>query len=183
MIAFSGLDFSLAPFPEEARSTGTAIERMGVPAVGLAGSLAAAAILTETLQRAAFTHTGFNGMFLSVLEDATLAMRAAQGLLNVYDLMMYSAVCGTGVDTIPLPGNTSPGQIAGLLLDLAGLALRLDKPLTARLMPIPGKVAGEATGFDFSYFANSRILALPAGELRGLLAGDEEIEIRSILPA
>ena len=71
---------------------------------------------------------------------------------------MYSAVCGTGVDTIPLPGDTPPEHITALLLDIAALALRLNKPLTARLMPVPGKIAGETTNFNFPYFANSRII-------------------------
>jgi len=64
------------------------------------------------------------------------------------------------LDTVPLPGDTTAEQIAPLLLDLSALAMRLDKPLTARLMPIPGKQAGGATGFDFSFFANSRVMSL-----------------------
>jgi len=55
--------------------------------------------------------------------------------------------------------------------------LKLNKPLTARLMPIPGKQAGDETGFDFEFFANSRVLALPAKPLTGLLAGDETLSI------
>jgi uncharacterized protein (UPF0210 family) len=180
VIQFKGLDFTLAPFPEELRSIGTAIERIGVPAVGYSGSLAAAAILTETLGRAHFTRTGFNGLMLPVLEDMILAARAADGLLTVNDLLMYSAVCGTGLDTIPLPGDTPPEHIAALLLDIAALALRLNKPLTARLMPVPGKIAGEMTNFNFPYFVNSRILSLRARELRGYFAGNESFEIRPL---
>ena len=37
------------------------------------------------------------------------------------------------------------GDFNALLLDVAALALRLNKPLTARLMPIPGKKAGRNT--------------------------------------
>jgi hypothetical protein len=110
-----------------------------------------------------------------VLEDATLAARAAEGTLTVKDLLLYSAVCGTGLDTLPLPGDTTSEQIAPLLLDLAALAQRLDKPLTARLMPIPDKKAGEITDFDFAFFANSRVLALDSQPLQGHLAGDETL--------
>lgn len=177
-IAFMGLDFTLAPFPEFDSSLGYALERLGVPAVGLSGSLAAAAILTHTLDQVKFQRVGFNGLMLPLLEDATLAQRGAEGLLSVTDLLLYSAVCGTGLDTIPLPGNTTPEQISAVLLDLAALSLRLDKPLTARLMPIPGKAAGDVTGFEFEYFANSKVLALPAEPLTGLLAGDENIPIK-----
>jgi uncharacterized protein (UPF0210 family) len=165
-IVFGGIDFSLAPFPSEAVSIGAAMERMGVPKAGLHGSLAAAAILTEAIERANFPRTGFSGLMLPVLEDAVLAQRAAEGTLTVKDLLLYSAVCGTGLDTIPLPGDTSADQIVAVLLDLSALALRLDKPLTARLMPIPGKKAGDPTGFDFDYFVNSRVMALEAEALK-----------------
>ena len=115
---------------------------------------------------------------MPVLEDAILAERAAQGTLSVKDLLMYSAVCGTGLDTVPLPGDASPQQIQAVLLDLAALSQRLDKPLTARLMPIPGKAAGDPTGFDFAFFANSRVMALEASPLSGHLAGEETFVVK-----
>ncbi len=176
--AFLGLDFSLAPFPEAKRSLGTAFERLGVSAVGRHGSLAAAALIAETLDQTDFPHTGFSGLMLPVLEDATLAARAAEGVLTVKDLLLFSAVCGTGLDTVPLPGDASVEQLTAVLLDLAVLAARLDKPLTARLMPIPGKEAGDPTDFDFPYFANSRVMALAAEPLGGALAGDAVFDLR-----
>ena len=176
--AFGGIDFSLAPFPSEVLSLGKALECLGVPGLGRYGSLAAAAILADTMDKAQFARAGFSGLFLPVLEDAVLAQRASEGLLTVTDLLLYSAVCGTGLDTIPLPGDASAEQLAALLLDLAALSCRLEKPLTARLMPIPGKQAGDPTGFDFSFFANSRVMALRAEPLSGLLVGDETIGLR-----
>jgi uncharacterized protein (UPF0210 family) len=171
--AFGGLDFTLAPFPSEELSFGTAMQRLGVPAVGLHGSLAAAAFLIDSLDRSVYPRAGFNGLFLPVLEDHTLARCAAQGSLSVKDLLLFSAVCGTGLDTIPLPGDTTVEQLYAVLLDLAALSQRLDKPLAARLMPVPGKQAGEPTGFDFAYFANSCIMSLDAQPLTGLLASQE----------
>jgi uncharacterized protein len=176
-LRYGGIDFSLAPFPEQARSIGTALEQLGVPAVGKHGSLAAVAILADTLDKAGFGRTGFSGVMLPVLEDSILAARTAENLLTVKDLLLYSAVCGTGLDTLPLPGNVSSVELAALLLDLASLALRLDKPLTARLMPVPGKVAGDATGFDFPFFANSCVMSLDAAPLTGFLAGAESFSL------
>ena len=176
-IRFLGIDFSLAPYPESESSLGTAMEALGVPAVGLHGSLMAAAFLTGAIDKAKFLKAGFNGLMLPLLEDAALAKRAYEGTLSVKDLLMYSAVCGTGLDTVPLPGATTPKQIEAVLLDLSVLALRLDKPLTARLMPIPGKMAGDTTDFNFSYFANTRVLGLSAEPLQGLLQSDESIRI------
>src|SRR5215207_5920566 len=168
---FGGIDFSLAPFPSEKQSLGTAFEKLGVPRIGLHGSLLAAALLTEAIGRAEFLHTGFSGLMMPVLEDSTLARRAAEGTLTIKDLLLYSAVCGTGLDTIPLPGDTTAEQIYPLLLDLCALALRLDKPLTARLMPVPNKKTGDETNFDFPFFAPSRILALDSEPLTGSISG------------
>jgi hypothetical protein len=172
-VAFGGIDLTPAPFPEKEHSLGTALERLGLPAVGLHGGVAAAAFLADAIDRAQLPRAGFNGLMLPVLEDATLAERAAEGTLTIRDLLLYSTVCGTGLDTVPLPGDTSVAQLAAILLDLAALSQRLGKPLTARLMPIPGKRAGDPTEFEFGYFANSRVMALDAAPLSGLLAGDE----------
>jgi uncharacterized protein (UPF0210 family) len=177
-LGFGGIDFSLAPFPDDAHSLGAAVESMGVPRAGLHGSLAAAAILTEAIERGSFYRVGFSGFMQPVLEDSVLAKRAAEGTLTIKDLLLYSAVCGTGLDTVPLPGDTTSGQIAALLVDLSALALRLNKPLTARLMPVPGKKAGDPTGFDFAFFANSRVMALEAETLGGALARGDVFELK-----
>ena len=181
-IQFRGIDFSLAPFPENKRSLGAAIERLGVSSTGRHGSLAAAAILAETVDRAEFQHVGFSGLLFPVLEDAVLAERAAQGLLSVKDLLLFSAVCGTGLDTVPLPRDTTGEQIYTVLLDLAVLAMRLQKPLTARLMPIPGKKAGDPIHFDFAYFSDSRVMALDALPLTGPLSREETFQITGRRP-
>lgn len=175
---FYGIDFSLAPFPDDAHSLGNAVEKMGVPKIGLHGSLAAAAILTESIDRANFPHTGFSGFMQPVLEDSVLAKRAAEGTLTIKDVLLYSAVCGTGLDTIPLPGDTTAEQLVPLLLDISALALRLDKPLTARLMPVPGKNAGDETSFNFGFFANSKVMVLNSEALNSPFNGNEVLQIK-----
>jgi uncharacterized protein (UPF0210 family) len=170
---FIGIDFSLAPFPDEARSIGVAMEAMGVPAIGLGGTVAAAAFLTDCLSRAQFLRTGFCGLFLPVLEDKVLAARAAKGQLTINHLLLYATMCGTGLDTIPLPGDASPEAITSILIDVGVLSLHHNKPLTARLMPIPGKSAGDEIHFDFPYFADSCVMDLPAQPLSGLLSNAE----------
>jgi uncharacterized protein (UPF0210 family) len=182
-LKFGGIDFSLAPFPKVDLSIGEALERLGIQKVGMHGSLAGAAFITDALEKATFKRAGFNGLFLPLLEDSILAERASEGLLGINELMLYSAVCGTGLDTLPLPGNTSIDQLSAVLLDLAALAMRLDKPLTARLMPVPGKKAGDMTNFDFPYFNNSRILPVLAAEVKGILGGDENIELSRRSPS
>ena len=178
-LRYLGVDFSLAPFPEHLRSLGTALESIGVPALGRPGSAAAAAFLADCLDRAEFKRTGFCGLFLPVLEDATLAARAADGQLTLTDLLLYATVCGTGLDTVPLPGDASVDAIAAVLLDVSALALRHNKPLTARLMPLPGKAAGDEVHFDFPYFADSRVMELEAAPLSSLFAGSGMLDIGS----
>jgi len=159
-IPFAGIDFSLAPFPTADKSIGAAMEHLGLAAFGGHGTLFATAFLTDCLKQADFKKAGYNGVMLPVLEDPVLAQRATDGTYTVNDLLLYSAVCGTGLDTVPIPADTSAAQIAGLLLDVATLAVKLNKPLTARLLPVPGLKAGEQTAFEFEYFANGAALAL-----------------------
>jgi len=177
-VKFVGIDFSLAPFPDDAHSLGNAVEKMGIPRIGLHGSLAAAAILTEAVDRADFPHAGFSGFMQPVLEDSVLAKRAAEGTLTIKDALLYSTVCGTGLDTVPLPGDTTSEQLVPLLLDLSALALRLDKPLTARLMPIPGKKAGEETNFDFAFFSQSKIMSLDSEKLNPPFDSKEVLQLK-----
>jgi hypothetical protein len=178
-VAFKGIDFSLAPFPEDWCSIGKALESMGVAQIGYMGSLSSAAILADALERGTWPRTGFNGLMLPVLEDSVLAERSASGHFSIKDLLMISAVCGTGLDTVPLPGDTSGEKIEALLLDIASLSQRLGKPLTARLMPVPGLKSGDLTRFDFNFFRNSRVMDFPAGEMGALFQNSAHVDIRA----
>ena len=178
-LQFEGIDFSLAPYPTAEQSIGTAVEKLGVPGFGNHGSLAAIAVLAEAVERAQYSRVGFNGVMLPVLEDTILANSAVEDMLTINDLLLYSAVCGTGLDTIPLPGSVTEDQLYGVLLDLAVLAQRLGKPLTARLMPIPGKQAGDTTEFNFEFLANSKVMDLKAKPLAGHLSEDIYFNIQS----
>jgi uncharacterized protein len=174
-IRFAGIDFSLAPFPETPKSVGTAFEKLTGVEFGEHGSLFAAAFMTDCLRRAQFPRTGFSGLMLPVLEDATLAMRSASYSLD--SLLLYSTVCGTGLDTIPLPGETSAGAIAAILLDLATLAVRLNKPLTARLIPLAGLKAGDLTRFDFKYMMNAHVMDPRARALK-IFDSDTQVQFQ-----
>jgi len=173
---FVGIDFSLAPFPDAAHSIGAALERLTGAAFGERGTLFAAAFVTDCLRRADFPRAGFSGLMLPVLEDATLAARSAHYSLD--SLLLYSTVCGTGLDTVPLPGDTRAETLAAILLDLATIAVRLDKPLTARLIPIPGLKAGSSTRFDFQYFANAHVIDGGESVLR-IFDSDAQVDFKS----
>jgi uncharacterized protein (UPF0210 family) len=176
-ITFGGIDFSLAPFPSPEISIGAALESLSGQPLGSAGTLAAAAVLTDAIDRAQFPRCGYCGLMLPLLEDTVLAGRAAEGRLRIGDLLQMSAVCGTGLDTVPLPGDVSEEGLASLLFDVAALAVRSKKPLSARLMPLPGKAAGDVVAFDFAYFTESRVLPLDGGERETLLTRTAELRL------
>ena len=96
-----------------------------------------------------------------VMEDKLLARRWAEGSYNTDALLAYSSVCGTGLDTIPLPGDVTEDQLARIIGDVATLAVKWHKPLTARLQPVTGKRAGDRTEFDDPFLVNSIIHPLP----------------------
>jgi uncharacterized protein (UPF0210 family) len=176
-LRFGGIDFSLAPFPSPEASIGAAMESLSGQPLGSAGSLAAAAVLTDALDRAQFPRCGFCGLMLPLLEDTVLASRAAEGRIRVSELLQWSAVCGTGLDTVPLPGSIGEETLAGLLFDVAALAVRSKKPLAARLMPVPGKTAGDPVHFDFSYLTDSRVLSIDDNGTQGLLTRTPELRL------
>ena len=159
-MAFHGLDICLAPYPEDARSIAQAIERLGASAFGTHGTLFAAAFVTGILAQAPLRKCGFSGLMMPLLEDSVMARRSAEGAYTLDSLLLYSAVCGAGLDTIPIPGDATAEQIASIYLDMCTLAVALDKPLTARLMPLPGKRAGDPVRFSFPFFAPTRVVAL-----------------------
>ncbi len=152
-LAFDGIDLSPAPLGED--SIVSALELSGFGPFGSSGTLAIAAALTSALKNTGLPTCGYCGLMLPVLEDAILGQRWEEGLVSTHQLLLYSAVCGTGLDTVPLPGDTQANVIAHLLLDVATLALHLNKPLSARLFPVPGKQAGERTEFTSPYLTNT----------------------------
>lgn len=138
--------------PSQRRSRRPAASRWGPP-----GTLALAAALTAALKTTPLPTCGYNGLMLPVLEDAVLGQRWQQGHLSVHTLLCYSAVCGTGLDAIPLPGDSTTEQLARLLADVAALAMRLGKPLSARLFPVPGTRTGDPTTFTSPYLTNTYV--------------------------
>jgi len=157
--AYMGVDLSPAPLGDV--SIGAAIEDFLQGRFGSAGTMTAAAIITEAIRAAPVTKTGYSGLMLPVLEDSRLAERWSEGAFGMDALLAYSAVCGTGLDTIPLPGDVSQEQLARIIGDVATLAVKWNKPLSARLLPVAGKKAGQKTEFDDPRLNNAILQPLP----------------------
>ncbi len=154
-LLFGGIDLSPAPMGED--SIVPALELCTGSPLGTAGTVATIAAITAALRSTTLPTCGYCGLMLPVLEDAMLGQRWEEDYVNVHQLLLYSAICGTGLDTIPLAGSHSVEEIAHLLLDVATLSLRLQKPLSARLFPVGGRQTGERTTFTSPYLTNTRI--------------------------
>lgn len=155
---YLGIDTS--PAPAKDRSIAAAIEALTHAPFGSAGTLEVCSMITAALKSVAVRTCGYSGLMLPVLEDPLLAQRAGENRYGIRDLLLYSSVCGTGLDVVPIAGDTPADSIAGLLRDVASLATRLRKPLSARLFLVPGKKAGELARFTGPVLTDSVVMKL-----------------------
>ena len=156
---YVGVDPTPAPLGDV--SIGTAIEAFTGARFGSSGTLTAARIITTAVKAVPVKQVGYSGLMLPVMEDKLLAQRWAESTYNIDSLLAYSAVCGTGLDTVPLPGDVSLDQIERIFADVASLAMKWNKPLSARLLPVPNKKPGDQTDFQDPYLFNTTLHRLP----------------------
>ncbi|HEY1993595.1 MAG TPA: DUF711 family protein [Edaphobacter sp.] len=156
---YMGVDPTPAPMGDV--SIGTAIEAFTGARFGSSGTLTASRIITAAVKAVPVKQIGYSGLMIPVMEDKHLAQRWAESAYNIDDLLAYSSVCGTGLDTIPLPGDVTLDQMNRIFSDVASLAVKWNKPLSARLQPIPGKKPGDRTDFDDPSLFNTTIHPLP----------------------
>jgi len=152
---FEGVDTSPAPMRDI--SIGKAIENLIKAPFGSPGTITACSIITNVIQGIDVKRAGYSGLMLPVMEDEVLALRAAEGLFGLDELLSYSAVCGTGLDVIPLPGDISVEKLEKILLDVASISLKLDKALSARLIPIKEKKAGDEVILESRFLVPTKI--------------------------
>ncbi len=159
-IKFTGIDASLAPSLDKNESIAFAYEKLKLGKFGQPGTLTISALITRVLKNLSVNKCGYSGLMLPVCEDFGLAQRSNERAFNLTNLLLYSAVCGCGLDTIPLPGEITIEKIEAILLDITALAITLNKPLSARLLPVLGKKAGEMTAFNSPYLVDCKILEI-----------------------
>ena len=145
-VRYGGIDSSPAPIGDD--SIAGAIEALTAAPFGEAGTLQACAMITDEIKRVPVKLCGYSGLMLPVLEDRVLARRAQEGHFGLRDLLLFSSVCGTGLDVIPLPGDTPLATIERIMLDVAAQATKLRKALSVRLFLVPGKKVGDPVHFD-----------------------------------
>jgi uncharacterized protein len=152
---YVGIDLSPAPLGNN--SIGAALEELTRRPLGSSGTLTAAMTVTSALKAIPVKQTGYSGLMLPVMEDARIAQRWSEGRISIDSLLSYSSVCGTGLDTVPLPGDITEEQLSAIIGDMASLAVKWNKPLSARLFPVKGKGPGDKTELTGNVLVNATI--------------------------
>ena len=151
----AGVDATPAPF--RTVSIAQAFENFSGSTFGSSGTMSAALMITTAVKAVTVKPVGYSGLMLPVMEDAVLAKLWGQGTFTADSLLAYSAVCGTGLDTIPMPGDSTKELLMRIYGDVASLAWKWHKPLSARLLPMRGKRPGEMTEFQSKWLVNTTV--------------------------
>ena len=183
-IIYSGLDASFAPLPQTEHSVINLLRYLRPPGdTSWGGFIAVTALATDIIRQSITDSgartTGFNGVMFSVLEDSMLAEAISRREVDISYLTALSAVCGCGIDMVPIPGDTFPEEIAAVVLDICAMSVSLGKPLGIRLLPIPNSQAGDYTRFNMDFLCDSRLLTMPKSA--GILNSQKE-ELKLFFP-
>lgn len=150
-VEFGILDLSLAPTPAEGDSVGQILEAMGLARPGAPGSTAALMLLNDAVKKGgAFASSsvgGLSGAFIPVSEDAAMIRAAAEGALTLEKLEALTSVCSVGLDMVAVPGDTPPETLAAIVADEMAIGVANAKTTAVRIIPAPGKRAGDRVQF------------------------------------
>ena len=158
---FKGIDSSAAP-SKNCSSMVEVYKQMGLDCFGRTGTVEISSLLTKVFKSVKeLPLVGFSGLMLAVVEDEGLAQGTIDKDFDIRTLLTNSAICGIGLDTVPIEGNTPNKKIEQIMRDTGTMAYRLNKPLTVRLFPVPNLKEGDITKFESDDLCNSAVLALP----------------------
>tara|TARA_Y100000589_G_C27197775_1_gene647763 strand:+ start:4822 stop:6015 length:1194 start_codon:yes stop_codon:yes gene_type:complete len=169
IINYEGIDASLAPIPRTNQSIGLLYELLSVNTLGNLGSLSITSRLTnlinESFKLSGAKKAGFNGVMFSPLEDEWLAKQSCEGILRIESLLLYSTVCGCGLDMVPVPGEIFSETIGSIICDVITLSEKLNKPLGVRILPIPGKFSNDKTTFNHEFLSDMKIFNIQGSSI------------------
>jgi uncharacterized protein (UPF0210 family) len=150
-VPFGVVDLSLAPTPKVGDSVGEIIQILGVDAIGAPGSTAIVAMLNDAVKKggtfASQSVGGLSGAFIPVCEDQALANAVRDDSLVLEKLEAMTSVCSVGLDMIAIPGSVDAVTIAAIIADEMAIGMINGKTTAVRLIPVPGKEAGEFVSF------------------------------------
>lgn len=150
-VPFGIVDLSLAPTPARGDSVAYILSEMGLEMAGAPGTTAALAMLNDMVKKGgvmASSHVGgLSGAFIPVSEDIGMIEAAQAGCLTLEKMEAMTCVCSVGLDMIAIPGDTSANTIAGIIADEAAIGMVNNKTTAVRVIPAPGKRAGDTVNF------------------------------------
>jgi len=150
-IRFGVVDLSLAPTPHVGDSVGEIFQSLGLLSIGVPGTTAALALLNDAVKKGgAFASSrvgGLSGAFIPVSEDLNISEAARDGFIGLDKLEAITSVCSVGLDMVAIPGDTSEETIAAIIADEMAIGVINRKTTAARLIPVPGKKAGDNAYF------------------------------------
>jgi uncharacterized protein (UPF0210 family) len=150
-IGFGVVDLSLAPTPNVGDSVGEIFQSLGLAAIGVPGSTVALALLNDAVKKGgAFASSkvgGLSGAFIPVSEDLNISQAAADGHLSLEKLEAMTCVCSVGLDMVAIPGDTSEETLAAIIADEMAIGVINKKTTATRIIPVPGKKAGDHAFF------------------------------------
>ncbi len=150
-IRFGVVDLSLAPTPNVGDSVGEIFQSLGLLSIGVPGTTAALALLNDAIKKGgAFASSrvgGLSGAFIPVSEDLNISEAARKGYIGLDKLEAITSVCSVGLDMVAIPGDTSEECVAAIIADEMAIGVINNKTTAARLIPVPGKTAGDSAFF------------------------------------
>lgn len=150
-VSFGILDLSLAPTPARGDSVAEVLESMGLERCGAHGTTAALALLNDAVKKGGLMASsyvgGLSGAFIPLSEDEEMARCAGMGALSLEKLEAMTCVCSVGLDMIAIPGDTPAETISGIVADEMAIGMVNNKTTAVRILPIPGKKAGEEVDY------------------------------------
>ena len=168
-IRFGVVDLSLAPTPTVGDSIGEIFQALGLTSIGVPGSTAALAMLNDAVKKGgafASSHVGgLSGAFIPVCEDLNIAEASANGYLSIEKLEAMTCVCSVGLDMVPIPGHITEETLAGIIADEMAIGMINNKTTATRLIPVPGKKAGDKVYFG-GLLGEAKIMDVPHAHLR-----------------
>ncbi len=145
------MDISLASTTATGDSVANVVEAFGIEHIGAHGSTLAIALLMDAVKKggamASGNVGGLSGTFIPVSEDAGMIDAVLKGALSLDKLEALTAVCSVGLDMFAIPGDTPAETIAAIIADELAIGIINDKTTAVRVIPAPGRVAGDLVAF------------------------------------
>jgi uncharacterized protein (UPF0210 family) len=150
-IPFGIVDISLAPTTSTGDSVADIIEAFGIESVGTHGTTMAVALLMDAVKKggamASGNVGGLSGTFIPVSEDSGMIRAVKNGSLSLDKLESLTSVCSVGLDMFAIPGDTPAETINAIIADELAIGIINNKTTAVRVIPVPGKNAGESVDF------------------------------------